>query len=129
MLLRKICKCYNKINRLYLFKKLISNCWGERGAIGRGTAPSGVLENFEVTHPFCRHSVALGSTLPLTERVPRGIPGGKLRPARRAENSAILVEPECQNNDRSPIFCPHLSLHALLRECFVFKTATLKGSS
>jgi hypothetical protein len=37
--------------------------------------------------------VALGSTQPLTEMSTRNLPGGKKRPARRADNLAAICEP------------------------------------
>jgi hypothetical protein len=37
--------------------------------------------------------MALGSTQPLTEMSTRNFPGGKKRPARRAENIAAICEP------------------------------------
>jgi hypothetical protein len=47
-----------------------------------------VLENFQVTCPFCRHSAALRST---HSPVPRKRLRGKVRSASVADNSAILV--------------------------------------
>jgi hypothetical protein len=38
-------------------------------------------------------TMALGSTLPLTEMSTRKFPGGKKRPARRADNLAAIYEP------------------------------------
>jgi hypothetical protein len=37
--------------------------------------------------------MALGSTQPLTEMSTRKLPGGKKRPARRADNLATIYEP------------------------------------
>jgi hypothetical protein len=37
--------------------------------------------------------MALGSTQPLTEMITRYLPGGKKRPARRADNLAAIYEP------------------------------------
>jgi hypothetical protein len=42
--------------------------------------------------PSCR-TMALGSTQPLTEMSTRKFPGGKKRPARRADNLAAIYEP------------------------------------
>jgi hypothetical protein len=39
------------------------------------------------------HTIALGSTQPLTEMSTRNLPGGKKRPARRADNLAAIYEP------------------------------------
>jgi hypothetical protein len=38
-------------------------------------------------------TMALGSTQPLTEMSTRNFPGGKKRPARRADNLAAIYEP------------------------------------
>jgi hypothetical protein len=38
-------------------------------------------------------TMALGSTQPLTEMSTRNFPGGKKRPARRADNLASIYEP------------------------------------
>jgi hypothetical protein len=38
-------------------------------------------------------TMALGSTQPLTEMSTRYLPGGKKRPARRADNLAAIYEP------------------------------------
>jgi hypothetical protein len=38
------------------------------------------------------YSMALGSTQPLTEMSTRNLPGGKKRPARRADNLAAIYE-------------------------------------
>jgi hypothetical protein len=37
--------------------------------------------------------MALGSTQPLTEMSTRNLPGGKGRPARKADNLALICEP------------------------------------
>jgi hypothetical protein len=37
--------------------------------------------------------MALGSTQPLTEICTRNLPGGKGRPARKADNPAVICEP------------------------------------
>jgi hypothetical protein len=38
-------------------------------------------------------TMALGSTQPLTEMSPRDLPGGKGRPARKADNLTAIYEP------------------------------------
>jgi hypothetical protein len=38
-------------------------------------------------------TMALGSTQPLTEMSTRNLPGGKKRPARRADNLAAIYKP------------------------------------
>jgi hypothetical protein len=42
---------------------------------------------------FSSRTMALGSTQPLTELSTRNLPGGKKRPARRADNHAAICEP------------------------------------
>jgi hypothetical protein len=39
------------------------------------------------------HTMALGSTQPLTEISTRNLPGGKKRPARRTDDLAAICEP------------------------------------
>jgi hypothetical protein len=38
-------------------------------------------------------TMVLGSTQPLTELITRNLPGGKMRPAHRADNLAAICEP------------------------------------
>jgi hypothetical protein len=47
---------------------------------------------FNLPSPSSR-TMALGSTQPLTEMCTRKLPGGKKRPARRADNLAAIYEP------------------------------------
>jgi hypothetical protein len=47
---------------------------------------------FNLPYPSSR-TMALGSTQPLTEMSIRNLPGGKKRPARRADNLAAICEP------------------------------------
>jgi hypothetical protein len=42
---------------------------------------------------FPMRSLALGSTQPLTEMSTRNLPGGKGRPARKADNLTAICEP------------------------------------
>jgi hypothetical protein len=39
------------------------------------------------------HTIALGSTQPLTEMSTRNLPGGKKRPGRKADKLATICEP------------------------------------
>jgi hypothetical protein len=60
-----------------------------------GTSPFRVLDEmdfFNLPNPSS-HSVALGSTQPLTEMSTRNFPGGKKRPAHRADNLDAIYEP------------------------------------
>jgi hypothetical protein len=50
------------------------------------------VEFFKLPNPSSR-TMALGSTQPLTEMSTTNIPGGKTRPARRADNLAAIYEP------------------------------------
>jgi hypothetical protein len=61
--------------------------------------------------------MALGSTQPLTEMSTRNFPGGKKRPARRADNVAANYEPNVWNVGTSPSRNPK-GLHGLYRENF-----------
>jgi hypothetical protein len=47
---------------------------------------------FNLPNPSSR-TMALGSTQPLTEMSTRNLPGGKKRPAPRADNLAAIYEP------------------------------------
>jgi hypothetical protein len=47
---------------------------------------------FNLPNPSSR-TMALGSTQPLTEMSTRNLPGGKGRPARRADNLTAICEP------------------------------------
>jgi hypothetical protein len=50
------------------------------------------VDFFNLPNPSSR-IMALGSTQPLTEISTRKLPGGKKRPARRADNLAAIYEP------------------------------------
>jgi hypothetical protein len=50
------------------------------------------VDFFNVSNPSSR-TMALGSTQPLTEMSTRNRPGGKKRPAPRADNLAAICEP------------------------------------
>lgn len=56
---------------------------------------------------------------PLTEMsVPWNFLGGKVPPARRADNTAVLVVPNANGQMEAEHSSPLLSLHDLLRESF-----------
>jgi hypothetical protein len=75
---------------------------GARGSVvGRGTmlqagrSPVRIPNEvyfFNLPNPSSR-TTALGSTQPLTEMSTRKLPGGKKRPARKADNLAAIYEP------------------------------------
>jgi hypothetical protein len=50
------------------------------------------VDFFNLPNPSSR-TMALGSTQSLTEMSTRKLPGGKKRPARRADNLAAIYEP------------------------------------
>jgi hypothetical protein len=51
------------------------------------------VDFFNLPNPSSR-TMALGSTRPLTEMSTRNFPGGKKRPARKADNLAAIYEPK-----------------------------------
>jgi hypothetical protein len=59
---------------------------------GRGSIPDEVTEFFDLLNPSSR-TMALGSTQPLTEISTKNLPGGKRRPARKANNLTDICEP------------------------------------
>jgi hypothetical protein len=58
----------------------------------RDRIPMRSLDFFNLPNPSSR-TMALGSTLPLTEMRTRNILGGKGLPARKADNFAAIYEP------------------------------------
>jgi hypothetical protein len=50
------------------------------------------VDFFNLPNPSSR-TMVLGSTQPLTEMSTRNIPGGKERPARKADNLTAICEP------------------------------------
>jgi hypothetical protein len=57
-----------------------------------GLIPSKVIGFFNLPNPSSR-TMALGSNQPLTEMRTRSLPGGKRRPACKADNLAAICEP------------------------------------
>jgi hypothetical protein len=57
-----------------------------------GSIPDEVIEFFNWPNPSSR-TMALGSTQPLIEMSTRNLPGGKGRPACKADNLTALCEP------------------------------------
>jgi hypothetical protein len=57
-----------------------------------GRSPVQVPDEVDFFNPSNR-TMALGSTQPLTEMSTRNLPGGKKRPARRADNLTAICEP------------------------------------
>jgi hypothetical protein len=51
------------------------------------------LHNEKRHHLYSLPNMALGSTQPLTEMSTRNLPGGKGRPARKADNLTAICEP------------------------------------
>jgi hypothetical protein len=67
--------------------------WGTMLQAGRSPVrvPDKV-DSFNLPNPSSR-TMALGSTKPLTEMSTSNFPGGKKRPARRADNLAAIYDP------------------------------------
>jgi hypothetical protein len=65
---------------------------GEAEVLGENLARHHFVGLFNLPNPSSR-TIALGSTQPLTEMSTRNLPGGKERPARRADNIAAICEP------------------------------------
>jgi hypothetical protein len=57
-----------------------------------GSIPDEVIGFFNWPNPYSS-IMTLGSTQPLTEMSTRNLPGGKGRPARKAENLTAICEP------------------------------------
>jgi hypothetical protein len=57
-----------------------------------GSIPDEVIGIFNLPNPSSR-TVVVGSTQPLTEMSTRNLPGGKGRPARKADNPTAIYEP------------------------------------
>jgi hypothetical protein len=60
------------------------------------------------------HTMALGSTQPLTKMSTRNLPGGKTRPAHRADNLAAIYGPMSENVAALTFWNPKV-LHGLYR--------------
>jgi hypothetical protein len=59
--------------------------------------------------------MVLGWTQPLTEMSTRNLPGGKGRPARKAENLTAICEPIVQKNVKASMSHNPMGLHGLLQ--------------
>jgi hypothetical protein len=89
------------VKNVWIFYRLM-NTRGARGSVvGWGTmlqagkSPIRVpdeVDFFNLLNPSSR-TLALGSTQPLTEMSIRNLNGGNKRPARRADNLAVICEP------------------------------------
>jgi hypothetical protein len=53
--------------------------------------PDEIIRFFNLPNPFS-HTMALGSTQPLTQLITRNLPGGKGRTAPKAENLTAICE-------------------------------------
>jgi hypothetical protein len=62
-------------------------------------------------------TIALWSTQPLTKMSTRNLPGSKKRPARRADNFAVIYEPMSENVGASTSRNPQ-GLHGVYRDNF-----------
>jgi hypothetical protein len=75
--------------------------------------------------------MALGSTQPLTEMSTRNLPGGKKRPARRADNLADIYAPKvktCGSLNLSPHYGPPLLVQGKLYLYLTILPFTCVGS-
>jgi hypothetical protein len=59
--------------------------------------------------------MALWSTQPLTETNTRNLPGGKGRPARKADNLIAICERDCLENVRASTSHTPMGLHGMLQ--------------
>jgi hypothetical protein len=69
----------------------ISRCYATSRNVA-GSFPDEVIGFFNLPNSS-RRTMALGSTQPLTEMSTRNLPGGKKRPARKADNLTTICEP------------------------------------
>jgi hypothetical protein len=77
----------------------------------------GVLSIFNSV--LATHTMALGSTQPLTEMSTRNLSGGKKRPAHGADNLTAMYEPMSENVGASTSRNPK-ALHGLYRDNFTY---------
>jgi hypothetical protein len=78
-----------------------------------GSIPD-VIRFFNCPNPSNR-TMALGSTRPLTEMSTRNLPGGKGRPAHKADNLTAICEPIVLENVGASTSHNPLVLHGLLQ--------------
>jgi hypothetical protein len=71
------------------------------------------LDFFNLPNPSSR-AMVLGSTQPLTEMSTRNLPGGKVRPTRKAYNLNAICEPTLENVGASTSHDP-MGLRGLLQ--------------
>jgi hypothetical protein len=101
------CQARWPTNTVFLSVFACCNVWSRhdnptraRGSVvDWGTMPVRVpdeVDFFNLPNPSSR-TMALGSTQPLTEMSTRNLPGGKKRPARRADNLCRHLWAECLN--------------------------------
>jgi hypothetical protein len=72
------------------------------------------VDFFNLPNPSSR-TMALGSTQPLTEMSTRNLPGGKGRPARKADNLTKMCEPIAYKNVEAPTSHSPIGLHGPLQ--------------
>jgi hypothetical protein len=87
--------------RYILFGLYLTGCGARGSVVGWGSMLQGgrspvripdEVDIFNLPNP-CSRTMARGSTQPLTKMSIRNLPGGKKRPARRADNLVIICEP------------------------------------
>jgi hypothetical protein len=77
------------------FGRVLERSWLRHYATNRkaaGSIPDEVIGFFNWPNPSSR-TMAMGSTQPLTEMSTKNLPGGKGRPARKAENLTDICQP------------------------------------
>jgi hypothetical protein len=79
---------------MYLNRVTQLRSWLRHYAISRKAAGSipDIIGFFDLPNPSSR-TMALGPTQPLTETSTRNLPGGKGRPASKADNLTAICEP------------------------------------
>jgi hypothetical protein len=75
-----------------------------------GSIPDEVIRFFNCPNPSSR-TIALGSTLPLTEMSTRNLPRGKEPPARKADNLTAICEPMSRENVGASTSYNRMGLH------------------
>jgi hypothetical protein len=69
---------------------------------GRGSIPYDITGFSNLPNPSSR-TMALASTLPLTEMSTRKFPGGKERPAHKADNLTTICASDCLAKSKSKL--------------------------
>jgi hypothetical protein len=84
--------------------------------------PDKVIGFFNSSNPSSR-TMVLGSTQPLTEMIARNLPGGKGRPARKADNLTAICGADYLENVGTSTSHNSMGLHGLLSFCLKERNA------